>query len=266
VNVRKTALSNLLRYTKVMVHPYLIFAIGDIHGQFELMQKLHALLLDKYRTDFPNHELTVVHVGDFIDRGPQSFEIIEALIHQEQTADFNVINLRGNHEQQFVDVYNLESEYAHFQDTWLSWGGAETVRSYKAAGKDVPYRPHVTWIEGLPVIWKHEPSKTIFVHAGIDPATYPEVDPDVLLWTRAEEFMNVQAWNNPALDGWTVVHGHTPTKSQKYEIVETEKHRRINIDTGAVYAGSLTAVLIAEGIELEFISVYSNDPAWRRHC
>lgn len=129
----------------------------------------------------------------------------------------------------------------------------------------MPYQPHVNWIERLPVIWAHEPSKTIFVHAGIDPETYPKVDPDVFLWTRAEEFMNVETWDNPVLNGWTVVHGHTPTKSQKHEIVKTEKYRRINIDTGAVYAGSLTAVLIAENSAIDYISVYSNDPAWRRH-
>ncbi len=247
-----------------MTRPYLICAIGDIHGLYEQLIELHELIFERRRIDYPNHEFILVHVGDFIDRGPRSFEVIEEMIHLEQDADFQIINLRGNHEQQFVDVYNLESEYAHLLDTWLCWGGSETVRSYETAGKTLPYQRHVEWINSLPLAWKHSPSKTIFVHAGIDPETYPNIDPDVVLWTRSAKFMNVADWNNPALDGWTVVHGHTPTRSKQYEFVTTEHNSRINIDTGAVYAGSLTAVLLCEDRAPEFISVISNNPSWQR--
>ena len=247
-----------------MTKPYFICAIGDIHGQYEQLKELHELIFERRSIDYPNHDFILVHVGDYIDRGPNSFEVIEEMIRLEQNADFEIINLRGNHEQQFVDVYNLETEYAHLRDTWLCWGGSETVRSYEAAGKRIPYQRHVDWIHSLPLVWKHLPSKTIFVHGGIDPKTYPDIDPDVVLWTRSAKFMNVADWNNPALDGWTVVHGHTPTRSKQYEFVTTEHNSRINIDTGAVYAGSLTAVLLCEDKSPEFISVISNDPPWER--
>lgn len=248
----------------ILKRPYLICAIGDIHGQYDMMVELHELIIKRHKTEFPAHDLTLVHVGDFIDRGAKSFQVIERLIDLEQEADFNIVNLRGNHEQQFVDVYNLDSEWVHLRDNWLSWGGAETVASYEAAGCSPPYKPHVDWINALPIIWKHEASKTIFVHAGIEPQTYPEIDPDVVLWTRDTKFMDVEQWDNEKLNGWSVVHGHTPTKNKKHEVFKTASSRRINIDSAAVYGGALTAVLIREDADLEFMSVESEEMPWRR--
>ncbi|MEP1144976.1 MAG: metallophosphoesterase family protein [Henriciella sp.] len=245
-----------------MSKPYLLCAIGDIHGEFDLLKELHSLVLKRQKLLYPDHDLTLVHVGDFIDRGPKSFEVIEELIRLEQVSSFDVVNIIGNHERQFVDAYDSESPYANKKESWLKWGGVETIASYELAGKKLPYKPHVEWIETLPAIWTHEPSKTIFVHAGIDPETYPDNDLDILLWTRSNEFMDADGWDNPALDGWSVVHGHTPTKSNSYEISGT-KSKRINIDTGAVYSGALTAVFIRENAEPEFISVKSNSPPWK---
>ncbi len=245
-----------------MTKPYLLCAIGDIHGEFDLLKELHALVLERHQLLYRDHNLTLIHVGDFIDRGPKSFEVIEELIRIEQLSDFEVINILGNHERQFVDAFNPESPYAHKKESWLEWGGAETVASYKLAGKELPYKPHVEWIDTLPAIWIHELSKTIFVHAGIDPETYPDNDEDTLLWTRSHDFMNTDCWDNPALDGWTVVHGHTPTKSNTYEM-SGKKYKRINIDTGAVYSGALTAVLIRENAKPEFVSIKSNSRPWK---
>ena len=242
--------------------PYLLCAIGDIHGEFDLLKELHALVLERRNLLYPDHALTLIHVGDFIDRGPKSFEVIEELIRLEKLSGLEVINIIGNHERQFVDAYDEQSPYANKKDSWLKWGGIETIASYELAGKELPYQPHVDWIETLPAIWTHPASKTIFVHAGIDPQTYPDNDEDILLWTRSRKFMNTDDWDNPALEGWTVVHGHTPTKSNSYEVSGT-KSKRINIDTGAVYSGALTAVLIRKNTEPEFISVKSNSASWK---
>ena len=123
-------------------------------------------------------------------------------------------------------------------------GGEKTLESYHRAGLSTVPDEHLNWLRAKPTLHIDADAKMIFVHAGIDPATFPNELEETYLWTRSSRFFDVRSWRNQALSGWTVVHGHTPTRSFFPETVEAQA-RRINIDTGAAYGGRLTAALFA---------------------
>jgi serine/threonine protein phosphatase 1 len=86
--------------------------------------------------------------------------------------------------------------------------------------------------------------KLVFVHAGIEPAEFPDCLDEIRLWTRSDRFFVDANWpDREVLQGLTVVHGHTPTDDSKPEIT----FRRINVDTGACFGGPLTAVMLKDG-------------------
>jgi serine/threonine protein phosphatase 1 len=95
----------------------------------------------------------------------------------------------------------------------------------------------------------HRERRLVFVHAGIEPAQFPDEDQRTYLWTRSERFFLQWQWpDREELKGLMVIHGHTP-KSFDPEIYP----HRINVDTGAVFGGPLTAVKLKEGARPEFL-------------
>ncbi|MCA8902179.1 MAG: serine/threonine protein phosphatase [Hyphomonas sp.] len=220
----------------------LICAIGDIHGEAGRLDALHAAIFDHHRLLYPEARLTLVHLGDYVDRGPDSCGVIETLMKLEGRDDLTSICLKGNHEEMMLDALIA----GETDGMWMRSGGAETMASYHR--RDFPEVPkgHRNWLKSLPVHHILEDRKLLFVHAGIAPGRWPELDEQVALWTRARRFFDVTQWDNPALEGWTVVHGHTPT-GDFCQDVQGDPPRRINIDTGAVYGGKLTAALFGPG-------------------
>jgi serine/threonine protein phosphatase 1 len=98
-------------------------------------------------------------------------------------------------------------------------------------------------------IYRDEARRLVFVHAGIDPATFPDCPDGVRLWTRSNNFFDRERWPGRSdLHDLLVIHGHTP---RSYE-PEVFPHR-INVDTGAVFGGPLTAVVLKDGEEPSFI-------------
>ncbi|KCZ93407.1 metallophosphoesterase family protein [Hyphomonas johnsonii] len=227
------------------------YAIGDVHGEAERLHLLHGIIFDHQRSCFPDRDMTIIHIGDYVDRGPDSCGVVEAVRTLEAVAPCPVISLRGNHEQMMLDALSNANPGAYA--TWLTNGGRKTLTSYEKRGWDRVPTSHIEWLEALPSIYRDEEARLIFVHAGIDVATYPNCADSVRLWTRQEHFFNSDTWQNPALDGWRVVHGHTPTDDFCPEI-SGALQRRINIDTGAVYGGRLTAAIIAPEEPIRFVS------------
>ena len=220
----------------------LICAIGDVHGEAGRLAELHAAVFDYHRSFHADDALTLVHLGDYVDRGPDSFEVIEMLMALEARDDLTAICLKGNHEQMMLDA--LASPAADGQVSWRLNGGEATIGSYNRHDLyDVP-AAHIAWLKGLPVHHVREDRRLVFVHAGIAPGRWPELDDQIGIWTRSPRFFDTALWDNPALNGWTVIHGHTPTETFGVEI-HGDPVQRINIDTGAVYGGRLTAVLLA---------------------
>ncbi len=230
------------------------FAIGDVHGEASKLHALHDAILE--RIAFDKRPARIIHLGDYVDRGPDSRGVIERIMALEAlfagSTTIEVISLMGNHEQMMLDAYDAKSDAGH----WWSQGGAETADSY-ADGNDlagpnwretVP-REHIAWLRGLQSIYRDDERRLVFVHAGIDPATFPDCDPAIRLWTRSLKFFEHELWPHRAeLRNLRVIHGHTPNSYQP----EVFPHR-INIDTGACFGGPLTAVVLKEGEVPSFI-------------
>ena len=227
-----------------------IYAIGDVHGEASRLQQLHALIFERHDLMYRGQGLQIVHLGDYVDRGPDSAGVIKALMALEQRGDVACINLRGNHEAMMLS--GLADATPGSRVNWLENGGDKTLASYHARGDDgVPDR-HLKWLKTLPLIHVEAARKLVFVHAGIDPDRYPEEPEEVYMWTRTSRFFEVQNWDNPALEGWIVVHGHTPTEDS-FPDDQAAAARRINIDTGAVFGGRLTAAIFAPGEDVRFM-------------
>lgn len=226
-----------------------IYAIGDIHGMRESLLRLHDLIELDLRNRPPDGPVTEVYLGDFVDRGPDSFGVIETLL--EPREDRRRVFLRGNHEDAMQSA--LEDSAAVMR--WMTFGGDATCRSYGLEDRSLFHNPLAlqpmlraalpeTHREFLLTLGAYERiAGYLFVHAGIRPGIgLAEQDPHDLLWIR-EEFL---AYDGPL--PFHVVHGHTPVQQPE------RRPYRTNVDTGSVYGGALTAAVI-DGRTITFLSV-----------
>ena len=218
---------------------YLLYAIGDIHGQDDLLVDLLAKI-DVDSSSRPASTRILVFLGDFIDRGPSSAEVIERL-RSYRAPRTRLVFLTGNHEEVLLRI--LDGEKALVAD-WLRFGGAECLQSYgvnparlrrmlpeqatETVRSAIP-PTHVEFLRGLDDSFRA--GDYLFVHAGIRPAV-PLAEQVVsdLRWIR-EPFLADRADH-----GFVVVHGHTI-----HQQVE-DTGNRIGIDTGAYRFGVLTAL------------------------
>lgn len=200
------------------------YAIGDIHGSLDKLRKL----IGKCRQHAEGQPMTLVFLGDYIDRGPQSRGVIRTLIELQAELRDRVITLKGNHEAIAVEIIDGTTE----ADFWLTQGGAETLASYGVdRARDLPHE-HVRWLRSLPL--SYDDGRRFFVHAGINPQrSFDRQDESDLIWIR-EPFLS-----DDRDYGRLIVHGHTPVAGSKPEL----RHNRLNLDTAAGYGGPLTAAV-----------------------
>lgn len=235
------------------------YAIGDVHGEAELLAELHARVLQHAAENYA----VIMHLGDLIDRGPDSRGAIEATmtLGDAVPASIEVLALKGNHEQMMLDAIDAPGTRA--EKWWLFNGGRETLRSYGVVGDPPPSdwpdaipRAHIDWLRALPTQHIAEHRKLVFVHAGIDPDAFPNCDPAIHLWTRSPRFFESRAWpHRQELEGLIVVHGHMALTLPVPEV----EPRRINVDTGAGFGGPLSAAVLAPGEEVTFLQAYPTD-------
>ncbi|MBS0246347.1 MAG: serine/threonine protein phosphatase [Proteobacteria bacterium] len=226
-----------------------IYAIGDIHGRLDLLERAIAAIDRDVETRGPA-ELTVT-LGDYIDRGPSSCGVIERLLTNPFPTPH--VALKGNHEQvleQFLVDPGILAE-------WRTGGALETLhsyrvpvadammgRNYEAASKALVAalpEAHRDFIAGLKT--SHLTERYFFCHAGVRPGIpFAAQSDDDLMWIRHEFLSSEQDF------GRRVVHGHTP-------VAEPEvRTNRINIDTGAFATGRLTCIAL-EGDRHRFLKV-----------
>lgn len=226
-----------------------VYAVGDIHGRLDLLTQLHALIVADAAAAAAERRV-LVYVGDYVDRGPDSAEVIELLLEQPLPG-FEIVHLLGNHEDTFLRFPGDVS----VGPSWLHYGGVETLLSYGIdihanAWRDerelrrlqaevrrrVPRR-HVEFLRNMPLV--HIEGDYLFVHAGIRPGVPIEGQvPDDLLWIRGE-FLH-----SPRDHGMVVVHGHTITETPDLQ------PNRIGIDTGAFYSNRLTCLVLDGAAQL----------------
>jgi serine/threonine protein phosphatase 1 len=202
-----------------------IFAIGDIHGCLRHLREMISLI------DAHPREDTLVFIGDYIDRGPDSKGVVDFVLDLQASHD-HVVCLLGNHERMFLNYHVFNTD----REIFLYNGGQSTIDSYgtvmRARGEmaDVPDR-HMEYYRSLLPIWESEGH--IFVHAGLRPRVPLEKqDPEDMIWIRHEFFQSTYRFSK------TVVFGHTPF-AEPYVM-----NGKIGIDTGAVYGGKLTCLEI----------------------
>ncbi|MGJ8657168.1 MAG: metallophosphoesterase family protein [Akkermansiaceae bacterium] len=166
-------------------------AIGDIHGCLDALKTLEEFV------GFSEND-TIITLGDYIDRGPDSKGVIDWLISGREK--YNLITLAGNHELMMED--SKHSAAAHY--FWSINGGESTLMSFDCCVEDVPTN-YWQFIKSCELFY--ETDSHIFVHAGLEPSLAPEdQNPDTLCWLR---FGNLK----PHDSNKTIICGHTPQKS-----------------------------------------------------
>jgi serine/threonine protein phosphatase 1 len=216
-----------------------LYAIGDVHGCLDALTALHR----EIETDLarrPVADWRIVHLGDYVDRGIDSRGVVEFLLRLASMP--RVLCLRGNHDQMLQDALAGEEGAA---ELWLVNGGSETLESY---GLSVPQfmrhraghlpcdaipKAHRAFLAMLQTSARF--GDYYFVHAGIDPARgLAAQEAETQLWIR-EPFLSCRQEFEAV-----IVHGHTPVRSVD------PRPNRIAIDTGAVFGGPLSC-LVLEG-------------------
>ena len=206
----------------------LTFAIGDIHGCLQALDRVLGLI--EAQAAGSAHRL--VFLGDYIDRGPDSAGVIARLRALQAHAPDRVICLKGNHEDLMLHAVDRPDRV----EPWLNNGGDASLDSWGCRSVAEVAPDIVDWIAACPTWFEDE--RRIFVHAGLRPGLEPSRQSDRdRLWIR-EEFLGVDHDF-----GKFVVHGHTP---QKGGAPDLHAHR-VNLDTGAVYGGRLTAGIFLDG-------------------
>ncbi len=219
-----------------------IYAIGDIHGQIEMLQDA----MQRIEND-GGKDAQIVFLGDYTDRGGNSRAVLDFLI-AGRDAGKPWTFIKGNHDRMFewfMHDYPKSDAFLPIEIYWLHprLGGDTTLASYgievtpksrgllvhEQARENVP-KEHVAFLEGLQLF--HETEHLFFVHAGIRPDV-PLADQNEhdLLWIRQEFHAHKEP--HPKL----IVHGHTPIKTAKHY------GNRINLDSGAGYDKALTTAV-----------------------
>ncbi|KLO23634.1 metallophosphoesterase [Marinitoga sp. 1197] len=218
----------------------MIWIISDIHGMYEKLLKL----INK----IPEND-KIIFLGDYIDRGPDSKKVLDLLMKLRNRSIF----LKGNHEDMMIDYIEKKGKYA--EGVWFRNGASATLKSFNNNIEEKYFK----FIKSLKLyhIEQLNEQKYLFVHGGIRYGIkLTDQNEKDLLWIRDEFYMKNKRYEN-----YIIVHGHTPTFyiTGKYEIYfhKNEKNKiiSIDIDTGCVYGGKLSALGIDKNNNYKIISV-----------
>jgi serine/threonine protein phosphatase 1 len=213
-----------------------IYAVGDIHGCREQLRLLHREI-ERDLAARPVANPSLIHLGDYIDQGPDSAGVIELLL--APVPSLPAINLLGDHERMLLDA--LSGDRAAATD-WLWAGGKAALASWRL-DPDLPREKweaalppaHVAFLRGLKPM--HREGDYLFVHAGIRPGVALRAQTLDDLVSIRQPFL----WTDQPL-GVIVVHGHSAGPS----VVRTDN--RIGLDTGAGMGGNLTCAVLEEDV------------------
>ncbi|MBW4093782.1 MAG: serine/threonine protein phosphatase [Proteobacteria bacterium] len=223
-----------------------VYAVGDIHGCLERLLAVHAAIAADL-AERPVGRAMLIHLGDLIDRGPDSAGVVDFLAGEPRPAGIGeTVTLLGNHEALMLAALDAP-DADEAPRLWIVNGGAEALHSWLVPRQVEPkdwaaHLPaaHLAFLRDRPLSLRLD--GYLFVHAGIRPGVPLEhQERHDLLWIR-EPFLSSKADH-----GAVVVHGHTPRPAPEV------RPNRIGIDTGAVMGGVLTC-LVLEADRLGFLS------------
>ncbi len=220
--------------------PDRVYAIGDIHGEASRLQAIHAAIRQDL-VDSPAEHALIVHLGDFIDRGPDPAKCLTLLAAGSPVESVRSVCLMGNHERMLLDALADPAK----SDLWLHNGGATTLESWGLPAET----PVSEWATRIPpehldfirdLALSYEAGRYLFVHAGVRPGIRLSMQvPQDLLWIRSE-FLRWSGTMLPDMPETLIVHGHTPSEAP--EVLSN----RIGIDTGACRGGKLTCAALSK--------------------
>lgn len=233
----------------------LLYAIGDIHGRLDLLRSL----IDKIREDIAATQLAserapvVLFLGDYVDRGPASRDVISEIIALQKDPTLKVVAIRGNHDQYVLDFL----ENPAIGPAWLDYGGGVTLASYgvippgnrtntaawedasKLLGECMPPE-HLEFLKSTILVATF--GSYVFVHAGVRPNVPLESQDPADLMSIRRQFLKAK----DPLPGKVVVFGHTPFDRPSL------RSGKLPLDTGAYATGILTAARLL-GDRINFI-------------
>lgn len=220
-----------------------VYAIGDIHGCDIQLGNLHEIIAEDLARR-PVEQAVLLHIGDYVDRGADTAGVLRRLIAGSPIEGLETVNLVGNHDETMLHALSGDRPAA---TDWLFTGGRPALQSY---GID-PDSPRETWPELMPgehmdflrrLTLTHREGGYFFVHGGVRPGVPLERQLREDLLRMRQPFLYSE------MDfGAVVVHGHSPVKAP------VVRHNRIAIDTGAVFGGKMTC-LVLEGETLGFLT------------
>lgn len=235
----------------------LIYAVGDVHGRYDLLKQLLGLIVEDCLARDPGRRPLLIFCGNYVDRGPDSAAVLEALIWLQHHGDIQARFLKGNHEAALMRYIDNPTDCAD----WLRLGGGETLRSYDVVL--VPDDPE-SCVRARDLLLRRMPSSHLhflerlelmlvvghyaFVHAGIKPGVkLRSQSEDDLLWIRKSFLDDDGPFEK------IIVHGHGWTDGNP-EILP----HRIGLDTGAYATGVLTAVRL-DGHEIGLVQAKADE-------
>jgi serine/threonine protein phosphatase 1 len=233
----------------------LVYAVGDVHGCYELLKALLADITRDLGERARGRRPILIFLGDYVDRGPDSHKVVEAMVWLQRRSDLEVHLLKGNHEQALLDFIERPEEGAG----WLTYGGQETLAAYGVEPPG-PYAEAGAMALARDALLARMPAAHLrllqrlelmaavgdycFVHAGVRPGTplSAQLEHD-LLWIR-QPFLEAEGPHEKV-----VVHGHTWIDERPQLLPH-----RLGLDTGAYVTGVLTAVRL-DGREQQVMQV-----------
>lgn len=199
------------------------YIVGDIHGHSAKLKRVISMVMDDF-----NKNDTFIFLGDYIDRGPSSFEVIEFLTGLSNL--YNAVFLTGNHEDMFKRFVLLGDNY----DNYIANGGGYTIESYiKNMNEFVIPESHVVFYNSLAPYY--EGGDFIAVHAGLNPDVSNLADQKRydLIWIREKFYRFPKRWEK------TVIFGHTPVQyiNNSDTVYIDDDKNIIGLDTNAMTYG-----------------------------
>lgn len=223
------------------------FVIGDIHG---CIKTLRSLLEEELKIEKSDQ---VYFVGDYIDRGPSSKEVLDYIL-QLISESYQFFPVKGNHEDLILKAY----DNANFLRNWINNGGENSLRSFR-----VPQELHfqhegvkmipdiyINFLKNLP--YYYELDDSIISHAGLNfDLANPRIDLESMLWLRSFQYEGSKI-NNKKL-----FHGHTPISIENLKYSTSDPCSKvINIDTGCVYT-KIKSLGFLSAIDMDSLEVFS---------